>query len=260
MAHGNNKNDGSSHGHYLVPLGHYYKVLVALLILTVVTVAISRVNLGHWNTPVAMLIATVKAFLVMLIFMGLKYDTAENNGTIYSAFIFLLIFVTLTWMDMFYRRPEQPVQVEKVAGGAAVDLEKLLKPTPELIAKGKAQYSNCAACHGDAGKGDGPAAAAFNPKPRNFVSEKFKNGDSVIGIVGTLTKGLPPNMPAFPSIPLEERFALAHYVRSLGSRTSESSADEIEKSGLKGGEKSTPKIPVDAAIEVLVREADQKKK
>lgn len=50
--------------------------------------------------------------------------------------------------------------------------------------KGKALFAaNCASCHGDAGKGDGPAGAALDPKPRNFTNKaeyKYGTGDLAI--------------------------------------------------------------------------------
>lgn len=40
--------------------------------------------------------------------------------------------------------------------------------------KGKASYDQiCAACHGPSGKGDGPAAAALNPKPKDLVDKGY---------------------------------------------------------------------------------------
>ena len=44
-------------------------------------------------------------------------------------------------------------------------------------AKGKELYTkNCAGCHGPAGKGDGPAAAALNPKPTDFTNKAYMAG------------------------------------------------------------------------------------
>jgi hypothetical protein len=49
-------------------------VFLALLVGTGVTVGASYVDLGIWNTPVAMLIAVTKASLVVFFFMHLKYS------------------------------------------------------------------------------------------------------------------------------------------------------------------------------------------
>ena len=44
-------------------------------------------------------------------------------------------------------------------------------------AKGKASYDQlCASCHGASGKGDGPAAAALNPKPKDLVDKGYVKG------------------------------------------------------------------------------------
>jgi len=54
------------------------------------------------------------------------------------------------------------------------------KGDPKL---GKEKYMEnfrCSACHGESGKGDGPAAVALNPKPRNYTDckEMGKRGDA----------------------------------------------------------------------------------
>ena len=88
---------------------------------------------------------------------------------------------------------------------------------PETIAKGKTVFkTNCAVCHGDNGAGDGPASSSLNPKPRNFVTGKFKKGDSVKDIFNTVTKGLDGTaMASFSSLPEADRGAVAVYIASL---------------------------------------------
>ena len=49
----------------------------------------------------------------------------------------------------------------------------------------------CAPCHGPQGKGDGPAAIALNPKPRDFTSGQWKLGGSKEQIIKTITEGIP---------------------------------------------------------------------
>ena len=89
--------------------------------------------------------------------------------------------------------------------------------TPQLLQKGKAAFSeNCASCHGQAGEGNGPAAAYLNPKPRNFSTGKFKAGSEPTEIFKTITAGVPGSaMPSFSQLKEEDRWALAYYVHSI---------------------------------------------
>lgn len=118
------------------------------------------------------------------------------------------------------------------AGGAqpaaAVDVQALLKASPALVDKGKSIFSiNCASCHGVNGKGDGPAASALNPKPRDFTSGYWRYGGGVARIVQTISTGSPGTaMAPFPGIPLEDRFALAHYVRTFNPAKQEADKPE----------------------------------
>src|SRR5688572_1661884 len=111
---------------------------------------------------------------------------------------------------------------------AAVDVHALMSSTPEAVSSGKALFAiNCASCHGTGGKGDGPAASALNPKPRDFTAGYWRYGGGVARIVQTITTGSPGTaMAPFPGIPLQDRFALAHYIRSLD--TAKQEADKPE--------------------------------
>lgn len=61
----------------------------------------------------------------------------------------------------------------------------------KLLAEGKEIYeANCAGCHGVAGDGAGPAAAALTPKPRNFVAWELKYGSDDASITKTLENGV----------------------------------------------------------------------
>ncbi len=90
------------------------------------------------------------------------------------------------------------------------------KKTPELVAKGQAAYARyCTSCHGPKGEGDGPAAKALNPKPRNLVAEPLKH-PKVTGVFDTLSNGVKGTaMMPFKHLPDEDRWALSYYVLSL---------------------------------------------
>ncbi|MBI4822593.1 MAG: cytochrome c [Deltaproteobacteria bacterium] len=91
------------------------------------------------------------------------------------------------------------------------------KATAELVAKGKATFTvNCVPCHGEKGDGNGPAGAALNPKPRNFGTDPFKNGNKPEQVMKTLAEGIPGTpMIAYAHLPEEDRWGLAFYVLEL---------------------------------------------
>ena len=78
----------------------------------------------------------------------------------------------------------------------------------------------CAPCHGPQGKGDGPAATALNPKPRDFTSGQWKFGGSKKQIIKTITGGVPGTaMPAWKaSLSPEQIGQLAGYILTLSQK------------------------------------------
>ncbi len=92
---------GSSHSqeHHVIPFKTYLQVLLVLLVLTVVTVAAAQVNFGPFNTLIAMAIASVKAGLVLAIFMHLKYDDRLYLVAFGSAVFFLILLYAFCWLD-----------------------------------------------------------------------------------------------------------------------------------------------------------------
>lgn len=256
-----NDSHDKKHDHHILSDGVGRKIFVTLLIFTIITVAISRVNFGAFNFAIAMFIASCKALLVILYFMGLKYDDNENRTIFGSSFVFFAIFVALTACDVF-TRGDFRVQGDFFKATAATS-ERIKKPwvaSKELSEKGKKLYeANCVICHGAAGHGDGAAAAALNPKPRNFTQDAgWKNGRKSSNIYGTLTAGL-GSMPSFSTLSSDDRWALAHYVIEFGPKAPDDTAEDLKKVGFdpaKGdygqdGVEAKPKrkIPVDFAID-----------
>jgi len=88
---------------HITPTRHYIAVFLALVVLTIVTVAIARVDLGALNTPVALLVATIKATLVILIFMGVRWNTPLTKVTAISGFLWLIILFGITLGDYLTR-------------------------------------------------------------------------------------------------------------------------------------------------------------
>jgi mono/diheme cytochrome c family protein len=105
-------------------------------------------------------------------------------------------------------------------------------PSEKMIAHGRQLFvQNCVMCHGNEGKGDGPAGASLNPKPRNFVEGKWKKGGTRLGLMGVLQTGLPPSsMASYKHLPVKDRWSLVHYIRSITlNKVKDDDADVAKK-------------------------------
>ena len=92
--------------------------------------------------------------------------------------------------------------------------------TPAMLERGREIYkTNCVACHGESGKGDGPAAGVLKPPPRDHTDRAYMStlSDKEIADIikmGGAIKGK-PLMPSHPQISGDDLAALVAYVRSL---------------------------------------------
>ena len=81
----------------------YIVVWGALIVLTAVTVSVSYVSLGLMNVVVALLIASVKASLVALFFMHLRYESRLVWGFALTPIFFLVLIIAGTLSDSLFR-------------------------------------------------------------------------------------------------------------------------------------------------------------
>lgn len=96
---------------------------------------------------------------------------------------------------------------------APADAKNLKNPEKTADAGKKSIETNCVSCHGAQGKGDGPAAAALNPKPANWQSDKLKK-ESDGELFWKITNGRGP-MPPWKHLPEKERWQIVNYIRTL---------------------------------------------
>jgi cytochrome c oxidase subunit 4 len=89
----------SSASSHVVPVRVYLLVFFSLLILTATTVGVAFVDLGVLNNVVALGIAALKATLVILFFMHVRYSTRLTALVLISGVLWLGIFVGLTLVD-----------------------------------------------------------------------------------------------------------------------------------------------------------------
>jgi cytochrome c oxidase subunit 4 len=81
----------------------YFLIFVTLILLTLVTIDVSFYNWGILNFPLAMTIASIKAMLVILFFMHVKYSTGLTGVFVAAGFIFLAIMLTFSLADLLSR-------------------------------------------------------------------------------------------------------------------------------------------------------------
>ncbi len=96
---------------------------------------------------------------------------------------------------------------------------------PPPLAGGKAVFdTQCAACHGSDGSGNGPAAYLLYPRPRDLRTAKFRIVSTWEGaatdddLFQTISRGMPGSaMPSWGHLPEATRWALVAYVKSLAA-------------------------------------------
>lgn len=125
MAHSTDANahvdDGAVHAH-ISSVPFYVAVFVGLLLLTGITVGQSYVDLGAFNIAIVVLIATMKASLVVTFFMHLRWDNKFNTLIFLSSIFFIGVFFAYTMNDTDHRGgldPDQNVRVLPKTGEAA---------------------------------------------------------------------------------------------------------------------------------------------
>lgn len=102
---------GSHHGQH-APLAHVVDlrvllaVFAALLVLTAVTVAVSYFDFGVFNLFVALAVATLKAVLVAMWFMHLRYESGMNVFIFLTGVTFLGLFLVIAMVDAVQYQPD----------------------------------------------------------------------------------------------------------------------------------------------------------
>ena len=118
-----------SHHHHILPLKIYLGIGGTLIFLTLITVAVAQVHLGPFNLVVALAIAVVKAVLVGLFFMHLKYDNKLFGVIFLSSLAFLGIFIIITLFDTLRRGDIYPEVGLPIKENAAM-YDTMPKTTP----------------------------------------------------------------------------------------------------------------------------------
>ena len=80
-----------------------FKILLALLVLTGITMGVSYLDLGQFNVWIALLIASCKGALVLLYFMHMKFEGKVLAYSFLGTIFFLAIMISFTFFDVAFR-------------------------------------------------------------------------------------------------------------------------------------------------------------
>jgi cytochrome c oxidase subunit 4 len=93
--------------HHTVPIKYYIGVFLLLMVLTIITVLVAKINLeqywGPLNIIVALTIAVIKATAVVLIFMHVRWSSRLTQVVVVSALFWLTIMLVFTISDYWTR-------------------------------------------------------------------------------------------------------------------------------------------------------------
>ena len=95
--------DHAENTEHIVPVATYVAIFLALMVGTALTTWIAYIDLGVFNTVVALVIAVIKMSLVVLFFMHLKYNKGLSRIVIVAAFFWLGIMISITLADELSR-------------------------------------------------------------------------------------------------------------------------------------------------------------
>ena len=222
----------TSHVH-VSPLSMFFAIFGALMAGTLLTVWAAYQDFGPLDTPVAILIAVVKATLVILFFMHVKYSSRLVMLSAASGFLFLTFLLAFTFADAGTRAPvagwpasidvRTPVErvVYELPAETQVQLEDL-----SLVEQGEYHFNQtyaCSSCHGLNGERKvgpplnnrwGQLTGIEGGEQVRFDDAYFR--ESVYQSRAKIARGYPPAMPIFQGMMEEQHFeAIAAYVKTF---------------------------------------------
>lgn len=156
------------HHVHVTPLWPMVGTFVALIVLTVLTVVTAKgLYFGNAiNLTIALIIAGTKAVLVAAFFMHLLYDKAMNTVIVVSTMFAVVLFISLTLLDLGTRDMADAIEEGEIVpgGGVAISIDQ---DTGEKLFKGDYQPWHA----------DNASKSVLTQARENYAAKKHHNAD-----------------------------------------------------------------------------------
>jgi cytochrome c oxidase subunit IV len=93
----------SENKHHIVSYRSYLMILLGLIILTLLSVAITNIELREYTVAAALIFASVKTFIVLSYFMHLKFDKPMYRNMVLFVFVLFFAVIMITFIDYINR-------------------------------------------------------------------------------------------------------------------------------------------------------------
>jgi cytochrome c oxidase subunit 4 len=89
--------------HHITSYKTYLMVLAVLIVITLLSVAITQIELSRWASAAALLLAGIKSTFVLMIFMHLKYDQRMFRVMVGLILALVIVVIIFTMLDFLFR-------------------------------------------------------------------------------------------------------------------------------------------------------------
>ena len=176
-------------------------------------------NLGL-TLGVAAVVVSLAALLVSVIgppLLSTRLAIARSSGVVLGATGMIAGFVMLHAGLAAETIPSQGAVLSQYAAAVPpMDVENPISPTEESLSRGRVIYQqHCQVCHGDQGRGDGPAVASLRPPPADLAYHVYQHPDGQF--FAWFTRGIPGTaMPSFAAtLSEEDRWHVLNYINTF---------------------------------------------
>ena len=169
---------------------------------------------------VAAVVVSLAALLVSVIgppLLSTRLAIARSSGVVLGATGMIAGFVMLHAGLAAETIPSQGAVLSQYAAAVPpMDVENPISPTEESLSRGRVIYQqHCQVCHGDQGRGDGPAVASLRPPPADLAYHVYQHPDGQF--FAWFTRGIPGTaMPSFAAtLSEEDRWHVLNYINTF---------------------------------------------